>query len=1259
VFSLFEINSGKEKKMKKLKALLNALAISFGLAAMPLSAATTVVNVPVVHGAWTFIGVPGFQSYGATSGTTTLTWPNTVSTSSPMIIDASGEVSTTYQVAGLEVPTWDGNFSGQKSETTAASGTVDTDGTTPRPAYNGAGVGSDIYGTVAVMALGQDTTDALSSTTDHNGAVIVALAGWNEQVKDFTSPIRTLYIQSPNAAYPDIKVLYQARLEGDNFLIQYETGTATALTTTDNVTYQGTFSRAYTYDNAAVLGTDFAVYSATTTGGTAGTDVDGILASFDMNLTDNNMSSSKGDIEPSTVAGSLREILDGNMTVLAWDAATQQWRQFRATGTGSTATETTANDFSTFTQGQGYWVKVDKDGGADYNYPSGFVLGYDSAADINHSSFIADGWNMLSFGDEYLSYSTTGMVVNVAADVELNVTDTYGAETLSIPLLAANSEEANCLVFNKAVDQNNSFAYSNFQVKCIPNPTVAGDVVLLSTRRFTVQSNVAPTAIDGSGALTAESNGSQLNFYKSQYGTHAIIIEPNTYFQPVAGIEGNMSVEFPADTVGAVYSAVTTVAATDGFLTTALDTASANLTGFQNDVLPLDMNYDGTEDALLVSSNYRFFLKDATLVRVFNYDETRADTTRDNTGSANNWSEDNNVTMRVVGKAVTTATNADFVFVDDNYTIALQNIENIAPFTDVNSTALVNSADDNTTFMIFYTGKWTTDAARVGTIDIQEWGDSWDLLTEIDASADNNYTSEGAIAKVWHISNIVNYTEDANASGYFDGNYSYTARAYTSDLRYNAVFAESYPVEGPLYDIVTGYGKRAELMITGQTEADTTTGTTFISWKQIDASVPPAEWYDTDNQFELFWTEKEKGYWVYLNDASTNDLSFDTPALTGSTYAHFNNYFSGTSSTSTTRNHLNHTLTLTANNLTAVGVAASNTDSYEVYANIGGYKTSFQRVSSTNGFSIPINSHETPGLSFDAGEVAIDITAADASGKTVSTTYTLDYSKPVITSVAISGATATVAVTNGTSAASDIDVYSGDINDSDYGTSTSTNWAGTTTVAGDTTDVNLGTMNGLSFPTAFDYNATAYLDGANWYDTLARQLREGLIKDVRFTAKDTANNTTLYSDQYRLYYIPVYSGTGILSDDGTDTVYDSNPLVYTTGGVADADYSGATGGLDDGVQLKSVVSGTTISCVYAHQDNVTLNEAVANVKTLQTASGTDVGIIMYMDEYIGQPFMCEVDGNVYIGGFVDADSYLTDITMQSLSTSVTTSIVKQ
>lgn len=1247
--------------MKKLKALLRLLAVSLGLTVLPLNAASGLVSVPVVHGAWTFIGVPGFNSYSTGGGTGAITtWPTSISATSPIVIDAAGTISgTDYQVAGLEVPTWDGNVSNPVSTgTPAQAGAFESDGATPRPPTLPSALGSNAYGTIGLMVLGQSISGSHSSSTDHDGATIAGIA-WTPKVQRHDSPVRTMYIRSANAAYPDIKVLYEAQYEGEKFFVQVETAaTATTLTSTDNDSYQGVFSHNYTYDNAAVLGTDFPINNGTAASGASGNLVSGVLDAFDLALLDNNMTDT--NIAPSSVTGSDRGKLDGNLTVLSWDATTQSWRVFRATGVaGTNPTEDSANDFSDLEIGKGYWVKFDKNGGADYNAPSGFVLAYNDAVDINHSTFIADGWNMMSFDDKFLSYSTTGIYVDVGAADDINITDAYGTTKIAFTTTAVGA--ADCVSINQLLDNNASHGYSNFGVRCVPVADTLTDFVLLSTRGFSIEGDAANTVArplnDLTATITAEGGG---NVYKAPFGIHTLIVQPNEFFFNGAGVDGNMSVQFPASTnTNPSYSPTRGVAATNALLQVAFDAASNDLSA-TNDIVHLDWDFSGAadeNDTLLMASDYRFMVRDETLVRTFYYDRAIADANV----SHGAYNQENNASLRIVGAANSDlAENVDGL-VDDDLQTTVTNINTTTATTHVR--ALTLDQDVNSTFMIYYTGHLSTIAARIAKIDVQEQADGFDVLLETETANESNLTAAGAIRKVWQLSNVVNYL-DVNASGGYDGNYSgFTGKQVTSDLKNVPAYAEDFPVSGPLYDIVTGYGKKPELIITGQTEAGAVTAGSslgsFISWKQVDASKSPDEWYDNDDQFDLFWTEKENAYWVYLNGSSTNNLSFATPVISGTPYAHFNNYFKGTATTATTRNQLNHTLTVNVSNLTTFGSATSNISYFEVYANIGGNWTSLTRTGATNDFTIPMNSHETNGLSFDAGEVTVDITAALGSGQKVSTTYILDYEKPDITGVVMSGATAQVTINNGTTAASTIHVYNGDINDSSYAVTTAgldslgnsaTNWVGNVAVSGDTTDVNLGAL-GLTFPSTFvGAGSTVDVNDSSTFDEYSEQLAAKLFADLRFTAVDTE---TLFSDQERALYLAVYAGSGILSTTSS-TTWDSTPNIYSNTGELNTTYATDTGYADDGVQLKSAVEGQTTSCVYAH-NNVALSESAVNTKTLAVGV-TGLATIAYADEYIGQPLVCDFGGAIYVGAFIDGDVVPGDITMVPLSSQVATNV---
>jgi hypothetical protein len=651
--------------------------------------------------------------------------------------------------------------------------------------------------------------------------------------------------------------------------------------------------------------------------------------------------------------------------------------------------------------------------------------------------------------------------------------------------------------------------------------------------------------------------------------------------------------------------------------------------------------------------------------------------------AANGYCEqDENTTIKIIGKLTNTTT-----MVDDNLSDTALNINGLANGTTEINASVIDSigstADHNrTTMVLYYTGAKRTHNARISYFSLQEQANGQDVFMEVPVNGSissvalDNRTNDGSaqtdllvnvknpfyggIAKVWQISDLASSKQSWSTGGVnTDGNYSTTfiGAKSTSDLKYQALFAESYPTSGPLYDLVTTYGKKPELIITGHTEAGgaeegNTIGSgqagslgSYVSWKQLDATINPKEWYDADNQFELFWTEKEKGYWVYLNGASSNNLTLGASlTLSKASYTYFNNYF-GSSSTTTTRNHIDYTATVSTSGLFSAADTIANTDAYEVFATINGNKVNLERASGGTSFTFKISSHETPGIDFDYGTIDIVITAALASGQKVSQTYSVDYNKPVIESVTANGAVFSTTIANAD--ATEIQVYAGDINDSSYGTTTATNggltpstkYAGTVSVTQVTTDVNVGGYSAFVFPTSIagDTAAGTAPLATTDYDAQTEQSARGLVSEVHMVAKDSEN---LYSDQYKAAYIAFYSGSAVLSSQSSGngetgaTGWDIHPVVYNTDGTVNTNYDGGDIGIDDGVQLKSAIDGTDITCVYAHNDNVVLDQGAILTNNLVIGSST-VGVIGYRSEMDRKPFYCTTNGLLYVGQFKD------------------------
>ena len=206
------------KRLRAKKALLSFLAMA-GIATSSLQAgSTTLYNVSLVNGSWTFIGVSDFQNYGASSSSSsTGYWDGNVT-----LTDAAYgyDTSKNYTVDSLEIPTWDHSYTGLVNDSTSRKWYTPRECTSSSDCAN---LGNAIYGTVGLMVTGQRTGssshDARTSSTDHNGVTFAAI-NYTSKAKVYTAQMRTMYIKSSSASAPDIKVIYQADYEGDTFYVR-------------------------------------------------------------------------------------------------------------------------------------------------------------------------------------------------------------------------------------------------------------------------------------------------------------------------------------------------------------------------------------------------------------------------------------------------------------------------------------------------------------------------------------------------------------------------------------------------------------------------------------------------------------------------------------------------------------------------------------------------------------------------------------------------------------------------------------------------------------------------------------------------------------------------------------------------------------------------------------------------------------------------------------------------------------------------------
>jgi hypothetical protein len=1247
-----------------------------GLFGLMTSAFSTTIQIPVVDRAWTFIGVPGYHIVGATSSTsTTLAMSMWKTSSGYEVITDDGTNNT---ATGLDYAHWDYNVTGSVS-----------DASTP-PSYSAVGseIGDARYSTLGLMLIDTGSTGALEMVSinyyikgrvkKENNDHSVSGSDYNE-----TIPYRSMYIKSPDSATPDVKVIYRALYEGDEFRMRFD-GSTTEI-------YKGYFSHDNTYDNPLSL-TQITDESVTSEEAGSGT-YRAIMDIFDMDLSDNNISR-LSYIDPSSSGSSntitkLTNAGDSNLTVLTWDSVNQKWLMFRANGnTGVNS----ASDFTELEAGRGYWVKLDTDEDSSYydstppdEQPAGFLVGDNGITNTTTysstgTSPISDGWNMLSFNDEYIRESATGFILTTDNNKhfdDINITDPYSATTLRIDMSAAddilathsfsklNTIEGNCTVVNIAVEGNRSRGITpSLNVKCIPlNDGASGGWLLLSTRKFSIDvSNDTWTVkhLDGS-TVTAETvyNVKQTKIadrFTSKYGDYVLFATLNTDFSASSSwlkdnfkpLPPRMSIVCPSVSDNAVGADLVNRGRQQSDARTAVDTAlTSACNGGTVEVSLVDLNFDGTRNTLLMASTKRFYIRDNTFVRVFQW-----------TG------RDTNQSLVMIDGNDTAYFTTDTIFKtiknDFNATIVAINEKNgttgVFAF-PIDLKGLSGTASDNVdlnkTFLAYSVSKSDWDLKETA---------NGENFTDLAGYDDNASAVMGGIKAVYTATGIMDSGDPyhKNSSGIYtgtiDGNYSNYSKdnnvttfiPLLPDLKYNAIWAPDMPNDGPLYTIRgldqngdqgqgTGpTGKKPELFITGETNASGH----LISWKVIDVTRDPSTWYDTENQFDLFWTEKEQGYWVYIDGATTNpviigqatDSSGNTISfVTGEVVRHFQNYI-GSAGVGTVFNHFDKTLTVDIKGLTDSTKLVDTIDTYNVEATIDGKVVPMFRTSGGTQFTLNLSDYETPGLT--AGQTYdVVIRAADGIGNYATYSVSVDYSEPDTPTVTWN-TDGTLTVESNTSTY--IQVHDGNISDQNPSNSLVDTITGT-----GSTSYNLGSVSALEWK---DANISSYTE----YDSAAEQLKKDLIYDIRFVGVDGNNDSnSLYSDMRRLYYVPIYRGGHILSVDGTTTT-DTKPKIYTEDG-----NSSSQATKDSGVQINSV-SGYSFAIAYLGDSNASLTDGTKQAELkVHNSTGTDdqIGTIFYSPRYANKHFYVYYNSKMYVGFFKNGHDTVETITLYEVENS--------
>ena len=875
---------------------------------------------------------------------------------------------------------------------------------------------------------------------------------------------------------------------------------------------------------------------------------------------------------------------------------------------------------------------------------SGLVLGDSSivlTSQSVYSTIAQQGWNLLTLPTSSIRRAVTGLIVDWSATngyTDFNITDEFGVNEISMnPLLPINdinaSESAKRI--NRSIlesQMSGELSSNSFNVRAIPIGETNEKMLFISDDRFIISTSST------FGSIT-DLNGKQLTnaetIASSNYGEYALMIQPNLASQFV--IDGNGQLEVNGNKIDIsedsnISTLVTLIESKTDVKAYAID---HNFDGL--------INSDGS-DYILLTSTSAISVKDTTYTKVYSY-------TKNSQGEISvHLFDGTDISAELKTVLIAKDTNLSATLNATDFNSTYKDIKVLSYILDINGSA---SIDENETEYIVIV---STDSSTVILREsVSEMNITKDSLKEVQYY-ENNVTSSGAILSGIQANELASATiiyniDSSGIASSATGKINFTPTV--SNITANAFITDDLLASNSLITLskaFSGDTKYIPTMIIGS-ESDVSTG--IIHWKTLSPVQKVSNWY---SKYNLFSTNNQKSYWVYLDEYTTADenhiviLSGDTveeieqPSVTKKYIRTFDNELN------TSNNFFNITPTVTVKGVTVDEDNSVIADESSVYvvANLVGVSDSLEKldfkmpmslssettaplVDGTMSFSTDIRSSDV--MELNNSLTTIRITATDGRLYTDEYNISVDVKKPSKPAIAFQKDTLSVMESTV------LYITSGDI-----GTVDSEGTSLDDTVKYLIFKDRIDDINGTAFTENGDIPSNFIMSvdkdsGKNGITGLCQSSIFSETKNLDFASlvivaldnEDTFQAN--FSDMSKLNFIPM-QGVHVLVHNSVDADKSNQPYVYDDSCVGTGDFiSENTGKLSDsGIYLRSFSGEITLT--YKPLATSTTTEIPYPI-FVGITSGISIAKIDYKSLYVGKNYFIYKDGNIYQGEFFD------------------------
>ncbi|MGE4295918.1 MAG: hypothetical protein AB7E49_09470 [Campylobacterales bacterium] len=754
------------------------------------------------------------------------------------------------------------------------------------------------------------STLGLRLTPGNDSGVSEVIINYEQTVKDTDYPMLTMFVSSQGEGRrADVEIRFQSDYKDQTFYIKFDS----------SLVMEGVFDPRFTSDSPAVLKP---LKSDATT-------VKKIADLIDTNLSDNNLTAldlinvdceTLYCVSEGVVTGGRQKLGEANVTAYHWSSANQVWAVYASRNAES------FNDFNEFQAGKAYWVRIDAPATGD---EAGLILGKGGLSEATYKtgSFVQNRWNLLSFDDSNLRHTPSAVFVSETQfDTDhLIVRDNFNRDV--IELNTSGQGKSAAIVareLNSAAFANNQSGQTGWKIRAYPanNGTVDG-VVIVGDEDFEIAvpglvSAAGQALFDGTSAVV--SSGS-VNFKITRMDEYLLAFRLNEgLFAAGAPATKRVSVQMAVPGGSGTLSIDLSAASGYADAYSAFSSAiSAVGDGVSRKAVAIDTDFDGINETVFVAASKRFYMRDNTHMRLFDYNDS--------------YSGESFLVQGVAQAAITYgATMADTVSNINTY---------------VTSTRVLAHEVNATQKRIVLTSIEKRD------FDLKERGKRTQF-TDLPLGNESNLTLLGAVDEVYSPLALASVAVD-------DMGTPYRPAVMTNDMTFAAQWSPDFPLYGPLYALrkAAGGTSSGEMIVGGVTREDKT-----ILWRQADLTIPAYQWKTSSSRFSLFKLHKERGYWVYMRSSgATENVGASSKTLSGTVTRHYANLFDaeGSNALAPTTNHIDLTVDITAYGLEGLGVAAGEMPE-NVQLHVDGRVVPLVKNGGSFNYLATLSSHDTPAL---------------------------------------------------------------------------------------------------------------------------------------------------------------------------------------------------------------------------------------------------------------------------------------------------------